>query len=122
MMPVCFLPYDERKKTNNHNVGYRYIFPTKIICSIKKENLIELIINLLKSNKEINIFGYNAKYNEIWCKNIKRNNINIHLNIHVNYIDNCNTEIIITPILANDLDINKMLINIKKLVKLNNKK
>jgi hypothetical protein len=118
-MSSYFIQYDETKKIRKQPI--RYISPIKIECSIKSEYLIELIIKFLESIQEINVYGYNAKYNEIWCKNIKKHTKNVHFTINILCKDNYHSIIILTPILANNLDIKNMLININKLIQLYDK-
>jgi hypothetical protein len=114
-----FIHHDERKTIRKPHI--RYITPIKIESSIKSEYLIELIIKFLESIQEINVFGYNAKYNEIWCKNIKKHTQQFHFTINILCKDNYHSIIILTPILANNLDIKNMLININKLIQLYDK-
>ena len=117
-MTVCFLPYNPNKMSRKKTFCFHYIKPIKLICSIKKEKICEVISEVLEHICDMNVFGFNKKTDEYWGKKIIKSESKLHFNLSIIKKDYNSSYIIITPILGTDNEINNLSLKITRFLKL----
>jgi hypothetical protein len=118
MMTVCFLPYEQNYKDNMKKKSFRYIQPITIICKIGKEELSDLIKNILVNNCELDVYGFNRITDEYWGKKIEKTVNKLHFNLSIYKKEYYSSYITITPFVGTNIEIQKLLFKILGVVKL----
>jgi len=117
-MSVCFLPIDVQIKISTAtNLKFRYTSQICIPCKIGKDKLME-IIQFIFIKYKFSTIGYNKKLDEFHGKKSVRNVCILHFTVSVHSVNNNVSNLVITPLAGNDLEIKKIIYGINNTLQL----
>jgi hypothetical protein len=104
-MSVC---YYQAKRSNSYSPKcekYRYINTTKIIYSIKKSFVNDLIFHVLIKYCKVSVLGYSADKDKYWAKKNTSTECSLHIEIEITADNFENSLVTFTPLIGTNIEI-----------------
>jgi hypothetical protein len=111
-------PFNLKSFSNRQKIKFKYIPDIKIKCCIEKELLIEIIKKKLVEYFNLSVFGYNNQFDEFWAKKIINDEYLLHFTMIITSSGYEKSNIIISPLVGSDKEINDLILKIIEILKL----
>ncbi len=99
-------------------IKYRYLENIFISCDISKADFEINITHLFSRYYKMQAFGFSQDTQEFWCKKIINTLCVLHFTCYIQPEGDCNSCIIIKPLIGSDIEIKKLEKNIKTYITL----
>ena len=116
-MSVCFMPVT-KDYSRRSPIKYRYLENIFISCDISKTDFEKNITHLFSRYYKMQAFGFTRDTQEFWCKKITNDSCILHFTCYIQSEGECNSSIIIKPLIGSDIEIKKLEKNIKNFITL----
>jgi hypothetical protein len=124
-MAACFKPMNVSNSSSIRDIGenrsFHYIEELNFSCNINNDKLLDIIRFTFTKKGEYSAFGFNNKNKEFWAKKIIKEKCLLHFTLNVNFIDLEISNIVITPLVANEKELSSLLISISNILCLHQK-
>lgn len=117
-MSACLLPFSLKNFKSKDRIRYKIIPKISICCDIDKNKLYDIIQYTFIQKNDLSVFGYNTNSEEFWAKKFINNEFLLHFTLNIKSNGYQNSNIIVTPIIGNDKEIQKLVSDIKEMINL----
>ena len=124
-MAVCFNPMNVSNSSSIRAIGenrsFHYIQELNFSCNINNDKLLDIIRFTFTKKGEYSAFGFNNKNKEFWAKKIKKEKCLLHFTLNVKFVALEISNIVITPLVANEKELSALLTSISNILCLHQK-
>lgn len=119
-MLACFYPYENKNILPIKN-NYRFIEIIKLIYFINKYKIDYIIKHILTEFCNVSILGYETFTDKYCCKICNRSNcVLLHIELEIIYKNDNISEILIVPLIGNDIKIKNFVKKLNEAMQLYN--
>ena len=110
-MSACFKPnkFDHFGKKDSNKFDVLYIQEICIKCNIGKNKIFDIISYTLKKKGKFSAVGFNVTTQEFWAKKIKKDKFILHFTLNIKCSDFDTTRIVITPLVGDEKELQKLM-------------